>query len=133
MLHLCPVLIRSNNLSSNNSSTTKATNSLSTTSKGANTTIPLLRNIIKCLALWSMSNSPSNILNHSLSNNSISSSKLRDKVTLSTLATLFLVNISSITPINHYRCNVPDSSNSSSMVLANNSSSSSNSNNNSSS
>ena len=66
MLHLCPVLIRcdlkrlpaglendillptrSNNLSSNNSSTTKATNSLSTTSKGGNTTIPLLRNIIK--------------------------------------------------------------------------------------
>ena len=31
-------------------------------------------------------------------------SKLRDKVTLSTLATLFLVNTSSITPINHYRC-----------------------------
>ena len=31
-------------------------------------------------------------------------SKLRDKVTLSTLATLFLVNTSSITPINHFRC-----------------------------
>merc|ERR1719397_965046 len=126
MLHLlCLVLTRCNNPNNSSSNITKATNSPSTTSRGPSTIILLLRNIIKCLALWCMSSSLSNILSHSLSSNCTSSSKLQDKVTQSTLATLCLVNTNSTTPINHCRCNDLVSSNSSSMDLASNSSNSS--------
>jgi len=121
---LCLVLTRFNN-HNNSSSITRVTNSLSTTNREPSTTILLPRNIIKCLALWFMSSSPSSILNHSLSSNYTSSSKLQDKVTQSTLATLCLVNTNSTIPINHCRCNDLVSSNSSSMDLANNSSNSS--------
>jgi len=123
---LCLVLTRCNNPNSNSSSITKVTNSPSTISRGPSTIILLLRNIIKCLALWCMSSSLSNILSHSLSSNCTSSSKLQDKVTQSTLATLCLVNTNSTIPINHCRYNDLDSSNSSSMDLASNSSSNSN-------
>jgi len=122
---LCLVLTRFNN-HNNSSSITRVTNSLSTTNREPSTTILLPRNIIKCLALWFMSSSPSSILNHSLSSNYTSSSKLQDKVTQSTLATLCLVNTNSTIPINHCRYNDLDSSNSSSMDLASNSSSNSN-------